>query len=61
MKLIVEALHHSHLDHVGNFHLPEIGIVTSLLFIVTTLTITTALSLFKTSRDARRAATAEGD
>ncbi len=61
VKLIVEALHHSHLDHVGNFHLPEIGIVTSLLFIVVTLTITTVLSLLKTGRDARRAATAEGE
>ncbi len=61
VKLIVEALHHSHLDHVGNFHLPEIGIVTSLLFIVATLTITTVLSLLKTSRDARRAAGAESD
>ena len=61
VKLIVEALHHSHLDHVGNFHLPEIGIVTSLLFIVATLTITTVLSLIKAGRDGRRAATAEGD
>ena len=59
VKLIVEALHHSHLDHLGSFHLPEIGIVTSLLFIVATLTITTVLSLLKTSRDARRAAEAE--
>jgi tellurite resistance protein TerC len=59
VKLIIEALHHSHLDHVGNFHLPEIGIVTSLLFIVITLTVTTVLSLVKTSRDARRAT--EGD
>lgn len=59
VKLIIEALHHSHLDHLGNFHLPEIGIVTSLLFIVATLSITTVLSLIKTSRDARRAAEAE--
>ncbi len=61
VKLIVEALHHSHLDHVGNFHLPEIGIVTSLLFIVATLTITTVLSLMKNRRDTRRAATAEAE
>jgi tellurite resistance protein TerC len=61
VKLIIEALHHSHLDHVGNFHLPEIGIVTSLLFIVSTLTITTVLSLIKTSRDLRRAAAAEAE
>lgn len=58
VKLIVEALHHSHLYHVGDFHLPEIGIVTSLLFIVVTLTVTTMLSLIKTSRDLKRAAAA---
>ncbi|MDX1883388.1 TerC/Alx family metal homeostasis membrane protein [Mycolicibacterium sp. 120270] len=58
VKLIVEALHHSHLDHVGDFHLPEIGIVTSLLFIVVTLTVTTVLSLIKTSRDLKRAGAA---
>jgi TerC family integral membrane protein len=58
IKLIVEALHHSRLDHLGSFHLPEIGIVTSLLFIVATLTITTVVSLLKTSRDSRRAAAA---
>ena len=61
VKLIIEALHHSRLDHVGNFHLPEIGIVTSLLFIVATLTITTVLSLIKTSRDLRRAAAGEAE
>jgi TerC family integral membrane protein len=61
VKLIVEALHHSHLDHLGSFRLPEIGIVTSLLFIVATLTITTVLSLVKNSRDARRAAAAEAE
>jgi TerC family integral membrane protein len=58
IKLIIEALHHSRLDHLGSFRLPEIGIVTSLLFIVATLTITTVVSLLKTSRDARRAAAA---
>ena len=36
----MEALHHSRLDHFGTFQLPEIGIVTSLLFIVATLAIT---------------------
>jgi tellurite resistance protein TerC len=59
VKLIIEALHHSHLDHVGRFEIPEIGIMTSLLFIVATLTITTVLSLVKTNRNARRAAAAE--
>ncbi len=59
VKLIIEALHHSHLDEFGSFHLPEIGIVTSLLFIVATLAITTVLSLVKTNRDSRRVAEAE--
>jgi TerC family integral membrane protein len=58
VKLVIEALHHSHLDEFGTFHLPEIGTVTSLLFIVATLTITTALSVLKSNRDARRAAAA---
>ena len=55
VKLVMEALHHSRLDHFGTFQLPEIGIVTSLLFIVATLAITTVLSVLKTNRDARRA------
>ncbi|BDY29631.1 MULTISPECIES: TerC/Alx family metal homeostasis membrane protein [Mycolicibacterium] len=55
VKLIIEALHGSHLDEFGSFHLPEIGTVTSLLFIVATLATTTVISLLKTSRDARRA------
>ena len=59
VKLIIEALHNSHLDEFGSFHLPEIGIVTSLLFIVATLAITTVLSLVKTNRDSRRPAEAE--
>jgi TerC family integral membrane protein len=59
VKLIIEALHGSHIDGVGSFHLPEIGTVTSLLFIVATLSITTVLSLLKTSRDSRRAAESE--
>lgn len=58
VKLIIEALHHSHLDQFGSFHLPEIGTVTSLLFIVATLTLTTVISVVKTNRDARRAAAA---
>jgi len=61
VKLIIEALHHSHLDEFGSFHLPEIGIVTSLLFIVATLAVTTVLSLVKTSRDAKRAAMADAE
>lgn len=50
IKLIIEALHGSHIDHVGSFGLPEIGIVPSLLFIVATLAVTTVLSLWKTNR-----------
>ena len=59
VKLVIEALHGSHLDEFGSFHLPEIGTVTSLLFIVATLATTTVLSLVKSNRDARRAAEAE--
>jgi TerC family integral membrane protein len=54
VKLLVEALHGSHLDIFGRFHLPEIGTFTSLIFIVATLAVTVAVSLFKTSRDAKR-------
>jgi hypothetical protein len=56
VKLVIEALHGSHIDDFGSVHLPEIGTVTSLLFIVATLAITTVLSVLKTNRDARRAA-----
>jgi len=54
VKLLIEALHGSHLDHVGEFEIPEIGTFTSLLFIVFTLAVTTVISLVKTSRDARQ-------
>ena len=59
VKLVIEALHGSHIDDFGSVHLPEIGTVTSLLFIVATLTLTTVLSVLKTNRDARRAVEAE--
>src|SRR6476620_8337565 len=59
LKLVIEALHGSRVDEFGSFHLPEIGTVTSLLFIVATLTVTTVLSLLKTNRDARRSTEAE--
>jgi TerC family integral membrane protein len=55
VKLIVEALHGSRLDSLGRFHLPEVGTVTSLVFIVATLSVTVAISLIKTGR------TVEGD
>ena len=54
IKLVIEALHGSHIDHLGEIPLPEIGIATSLLFILATLTITVGASLAKTRLDARR-------
>jgi TerC family integral membrane protein len=56
VKLVIEALHGSHIDHLGAIPLPEIGIATSLLFILATLTITVGASLAKTRLDARRSA-----
>ena len=50
IKLVVEALHGSHIDTIGSFHLPQIGTATSLLFIVAVLTVTTVASLWKTRR-----------
>jgi tellurite resistance protein TerC len=55
IKLIIEALHGSHIDDLGGWHLPHIGIVTSLAFIVGVLLITTVASLAKTRWDVRRA------
>jgi len=54
VKLVIEALHGSHIDHLGAVPLPEIGIVTSLLFILATLTVTVVASLAKIRLDARR-------
>jgi tellurite resistance protein TerC len=54
-KLLIEALHGSHVDDLGPFHLPEIGIAASLAFILVTLAVTTVASLVKTRLDARRA------
>jgi predicted tellurium resistance membrane protein TerC len=54
IKLVIEALHGSHIDHLGSVPLPEIGIATSLLFILATLSVTVAASLAKTRMDARR-------
>jgi len=53
VKLVIEALHGSHIDHLGSIPLPEIGIVTSLAFILVTLTITVGASLAKVRMDAR--------
>jgi tellurite resistance protein TerC len=54
VKLVIEALHGSHIDHLGAIPLPEIGIATSLLFILLTLAVTVGASLAKTRMDARR-------
>ncbi|MFG1905360.1 TerC/Alx family metal homeostasis membrane protein [Kribbella sp. NPDC048928] len=56
VKLIIEALHGSHIDDIGAIHLPHIGILTSLGFIVGTLLVTTVVSLIKSSYDSRREA-----
>ncbi len=56
VKLIIEALHGSHIDDIGAIHLPHIGILTSLGFIIGTLFVTTVASLLKSSRDNRREA-----
>ena len=56
VKLIIEALHGSHIDDLGAIHLPHIGILTSLGFIIGTLFVTTVASLIKSSYDNRREA-----
>jgi TerC family integral membrane protein len=55
VKLVIEALHGSHVDALGPVHLPEIGIAASLAFILITLVVTTAASLAKNRLDVRRA------
>jgi TerC family integral membrane protein len=54
VKLLIEALHGSHIDEIGSIPLPEIGIVTSLAFILATLAVTVGASLAKVRLDARR-------
>jgi TerC family integral membrane protein len=54
VKLLIEALHGSHIDTLGPMPLPQIGIVTSLAFILGALSLTTAASLGKTRLDLRR-------
>jgi tellurite resistance protein TerC len=56
IKLLIEALHGSHVDALGPVPLPEIGIVVSLAVILGTLAITTVASLGKTRLDRRRSA-----
>jgi tellurite resistance protein TerC len=53
VKLIIEALHGSHIDHLGSIPLPEIGILTSLGFIVAVLAAASVASLAKNWVDAR--------
>ncbi|MGZ4641870.1 MAG: TerC/Alx family metal homeostasis membrane protein [Blastococcus sp.] len=53
-KLLIEALHGSHVDALGPVHLPEIGIAASLAFILVTLAVTTVASLGKARLDLRR-------
>ena len=53
VKLIIEALHGSHIDHLGSMPLPEIGILTSLGFIVAVLAAASVASLAKNWVDAR--------
>ncbi|MEZ5190529.1 MAG: hypothetical protein R2717_06510 [Schumannella sp.] len=59
VKLILEALHASRIDDIGPVHVPEIGILPSLLFIVGVLTLTTIASLLKSAVDRRRQASVE--
>jgi len=53
-KLVIEALHGSHVDDLGPVHLPEIGIAASLAFILITLVVTTTASLVKVRLDTRQ-------
>ena len=56
VKLIIEALHGSHIEHVGTVPLPEIGIITSLGFIVAVLVTAALASLAKNRIDERASA-----
>ena len=50
IKLVLEALHGSGVDHVGHLHVPLIGISASLEFIVAVLALTAIASLVKVRR-----------
>ncbi|GAA0523610.1 tellurium resistance protein TerC [Saccharopolyspora subtropica] len=58
LKLIVEALHGSHIDEI-RLVIPDIGIATSLGFIVLTLAVTTVASLLRSRANAKKAPEAE--
>lgn len=53
VKLVIEALHGSHIDKLGAIRMPHIGIATSLGFIVVILLLTAVASLAKSSLDQR--------
>jgi len=53
VKLVIEALHGSGVDAIGSWVLPEIGIITSLGFIVAVLAAATVASLAKGRIDDR--------
>jgi predicted tellurium resistance membrane protein TerC len=59
VKLLVEALHGSHIDAIGHVPLPDIGTVFSLEFIIGTLLVTTAASLAKNVLEKRQRAKRE--
>jgi tellurite resistance protein TerC len=59
VKLLVEALHGSHIDAIGHVPLPDIGTVFSLEFIIGTLLVTTAASLAQDVLARRRRAERE--
>ncbi|NED93891.1 TerC family protein [Phytoactinopolyspora alkaliphila] len=62
VKLVLHALHENNLPFLNGgepLHVPEVPIWFSLLFIVTTLVVTTTASLLKTRRDLRRVGGAE--
>jgi tellurite resistance protein TerC len=56
VKLVIEALHGSHVESVGPVRLPEIGTAASLGVIVAALAVTGAASLVKARLDRRRPA-----
>jgi tellurite resistance protein TerC len=56
VKLIIEALHGSHINHLGAIPLPEIGILTSLGFIVAVLAAAGLASLARNRIDDRASA-----
>ena len=51
IKLLIEALHTQHWDHIGSFEIPHISLQVSLGFIIGTLTLTAVLSLLKTRKE----------